>query len=246
MPPRVALNRKEEKRFRLRTLPFFSALMVIAIVRIMIWYDSVRFDLPAQGKFFLRVGNVLFWWRCKVLQLAGTMSLIMLATKELTVRMVEYVYMISGRWCIDFLYMYSLRRCRCGSNLFRIFAVNAPATATSCWEALRTLNKSEKSKHTTRENIACNNAAELRPHIPYHTEPYHTIYYTILYHIVRSTAASACEHTNMQIIVHTATTPTTNNPTTGGQRQQQGGTGRFVCPARQWRKTEATTWSPLN
>jgi len=36
MPPRVALNRKEEKRFRLRTLPFFSALMVIAIVRIMI------------------------------------------------------------------------------------------------------------------------------------------------------------------------------------------------------------------
>lgn len=144
------------------------------------------------------------------------------------------------------LYIYSLRSCRCGSNLFRIFAVNAPATATSCWEALRTLNKSEKSKHTTRENIACNNAAELRPHIPYHTEPYHTIYYTILYHIVRSTAASACEHTNMQIIVHTATTPTTNNPTTGGQPQQQGGTGRFVCPARQWRKTEATTWSPLN
>lgn len=34
------------------------------------------------------------------------MSLIMLATKELTVRMVEYVYMIPGRWCIDFLYIF--------------------------------------------------------------------------------------------------------------------------------------------
>jgi len=200
MPPGVALKR-EEKRFDSELS--LSSRDCHCQDYGMIWFSSIRF--AGSGLSFHEWEMFYF-----VLQLIGTMSLIILATKDLTFRIPEWLHMIPARWCIDFLYICFLRSCRCGSNLFRIFAVNAPATATSCWEALRTLNKSEKSKHTTRENIACNNA-ELRPHIPH---------CTILNHIVWSPAASACEHTNMQIIVHTATTPTANSqqPTTNNRR----------------------------
>lgn len=39
----------------------------------------------------------------------------------------------------------------------------------------RTLNKSEKSKHTTRENIACNNAVPVYT-IPWNAMPHSGVY----------------------------------------------------------------------